>query len=232
MLRRIKCKLLAQGGGGAKRRTIWLAPSRIKVEQLGKILEEYSMPHKPGDGEDQLLALYKPLRLKHSKTATPSILSKDVIGMGGTLDTGDGDERKESPCCKWQCKDPSLLGKQGRATAAAVDCDCQTQQFGTALLPLAVRDLLATLNAHAGSIKIPAAGPLGEQQAIEVAPGDSAQPRPELVPIYLTYVGKGIMEPAIQTETSFARGDWVVKILLGKNKKALLNKVLKGVDFL
>ncbi|OAV92127.1 hypothetical protein PTTG_03834 [Puccinia triticina 1-1 BBBD Race 1] len=157
----------------------------MKVEQLRDILQKYT---------------------------SASILPKDVFGIGGSLEAEarnskvgtrrkirDEDDKTESPGRKRQCKDPNLLGKQGlSSTTAAAERDQQTQQLGTALLPLVAQDLLATLSAHAGSIKIPAAGPLEEQQAIEVAPGDSAQPaqQPKPVPSAKSSLALGAHQPS------------------------------------
>ncbi|EFP87729.1 uncharacterized protein PGTG_13515 [Puccinia graminis f. sp. tritici CRL 75-36-700-3] len=76
-------QVTSAGPQAPPRGTIWLAPSRIKVTELRKVLEEHNVPFAPGDKKERLLALYKPLKLQHSKASSRST---QLGGLGVALE--------------------------------------------------------------------------------------------------------------------------------------------------
>ncbi|KNF01250.1 hypothetical protein PSTG_05607 [Puccinia striiformis f. sp. tritici PST-78] len=71
----------ARGQQGQVRENIWIAPSKIKINQLRAILAEHNVPFKPGAKKDHLKFLYTCLKDEKSKSAAPGKSSQDPVGV-------------------------------------------------------------------------------------------------------------------------------------------------------
>ncbi|KAI9624639.1 hypothetical protein KEM48_008764 [Puccinia striiformis f. sp. tritici PST-130] len=71
----------ARGQQGQVRENIWIALSKIKINQLRAILAEHNVPFKPGAKKDHLKFLYTCLKDEKSKSAAPGKSSQDPVGV-------------------------------------------------------------------------------------------------------------------------------------------------------